>query len=87
MYSPSNLFSYDMMAPRSAYLRRWLTALAAGLACLVGTILLWRGTSGDVSLVFAVLSVLLALLVLDGLIEVAVAQYVLRRNRLGGDDE
>lgn len=87
MYSPPSLFSYNMMAPRSAYLRRWLAALAAGLVCLVGTILLWRRTSGDVSLGFAVLSVLLALLVLDGLIEVAVAQYVLRRNRRGDGAE
>lgn len=87
MFTPFGLFSYNMKAPRSAYLRRWLAALAAGLVCLVGTILLGQRTSGDVSLVFAFLSVLLALLVLDGLIEVAVAQYVLRRNRRGDGAE
>ncbi len=78
MFIPFGLFSYNMKAPRSAYLRRWLAALAAGPACLVCTILLWRSTSGDVFLVCAFLSVLLALLALDGFIEVAVAQYVLR---------
>jgi len=87
VYTPSGLFSYNMKAPRSAYLRRWLAALAAGLACLVCAILLWRSTSGDVSLVFAFLSVLLALLVLDGFMEVAVAQYVLRRKRRGDGAE
>jgi fatty acid desaturase len=87
MYTPSGLFSYNMLAPPSAYLRRWLAALAAGLACLVCTILLWRSTSGDVSLAFAFLSVLLALLVLDGFIEVAVAQYVLRRQPRGDGDQ